>query len=65
MAESISCVLSDKYNADNFDDLWTYVEMMLEYDILTYDDVEEEYEYEEDGYVYRGCNTYRIFSVNA
>lgn len=65
MAESISYVLSDKYNADNFDDLWTYVEMMLEYDILTYDDVEEEYEYEEDGYVYHGCNAYRIFLVNA
>ena len=35
-----------------------------EYDILTYDDVGEEYEYEEDGCKYYGCNRYRTFSVN-
>lgn len=63
IAESIAFVLDDKYDAKKFGDLWTYIEMMLEYNLLAYEVVEEEYEYEE-GNVYCGCNRYRTFSVN-
>lgn len=63
IAQSIAVALNEKYNDDNFEELWTYVEMMLEYDILTYEDEEEEYEYEEDGNMYFGCNRYRTFIV--
>ena len=64
IAESIAFVLSDKYDAKKFGDLWTYIELMLEYDLLTYEIVEEEYECEEEDNVYYGCNRYRTFSVN-
>lgn len=64
IAESIAFVLDDKYDAKKFGDLWTYIELMLEYNLLTYEVVEEEYEYEEEGNIYCGCNRYRTFSVN-
>ena len=35
VADSIACVLNE-YRKSKFDDLWTYVEMMLGYKILTY-----------------------------
>lgn len=64
IAERIAFILDDKYDEKNFGDLWTYIEMMIEYDILTYDVVEEEYRYEEGGDVYCGSNRYQTFSVN-
>lgn len=65
IAESIAYVLNDKYDSENFDDLWTYVEMMLEYDILKWDVIEDEYEDEDPaGHIYYGCNVYQTFSIN-
>ena len=63
IAESIAVVLNDIYDDGNFDDLWTYVEMMLEYDILPYEDIVEEYDYDEEGYMHCGCNGYRTYSI--
>ena len=45
IADSIACVFNE-YQGNKFDDLWVYVEMMLEYKILTYHDEVEEYEIE-------------------
>lgn len=61
IAESIASILGDKYKNNAFSDLWTYVELMLEYDLLTFEDIGEEYEYEEEGNIICGCNKYRTF----
>lgn len=64
IAESISFSLDDEYGTKEFNDLWTYIDLMLEYDLLTYEVIEEEYEVEEEGNIHSGCNRYRIFEVN-
>lgn len=41
-----------------------YVEMMLEYNILTYHDEAEEYEIEGLYGMEKGCNLYRQYYIN-
>ena len=63
IAESIAFVLNEKYNGERFNDLWVYVEMLLEYKLLTYSDNVEEYEIEEKESMVRGYNAYRTFNI--
>lgn len=62
IADSIAGVINE-YQGNMFDDLWIYVEMMLENNILTYHDEAEEYEIEGQYGVEKGCNVYRQFYI--
>lgn len=59
----IHCVFNE-YQGNKFDDLWVYVEMMLEYKILTYHDEVEEYEIEGQYGMGKECNIYRQYYIN-
>lgn len=61
IAESIAIVLNEKYGGDNFSDLWTYIEMLIDYGMLTYSDEVEEYDYEDNDNLVHGYNVYRNF----
>lgn len=63
IADSIACVLNE-YQGNKFDDLWIYVEMMLEYNILIYHDEAEEYEIEGQYGMRKGFNVYRQYCIN-
>ena len=63
IADGIACVLNE-YQGNMFDDLWIYVEMMLEYNILTYHDEAEEYVIEGQYGMEKGCNLYRQYYIN-
>lgn len=63
IADSIACVFNE-YQGNKFDDLWVYVEMMLEYKILTYHDEVEEYEIEGQYGMGKECNIYRQYYIN-
>lgn len=62
IADSIACVFN-KFQGNRFEDLWVYVETMLEYKILTYHDEAEEYEIEGQYGMEKGCNVYRQYYI--
>ncbi len=62
ISESIAVVLSDEYD-NNFDELYTYVQMLMKYKILSYDSVSEEYEFEDNGNLISDFNMYRYYYI--
>ena len=59
-AEDMYFYLRNKDKDMDFDELWTCVEMAVRYDLLSYEDVVEEYDEPEIG---TGKNAYRVFKL--
>lgn len=57
-AEDMYFFLQDK--DIDFNELWTCIEMAVRYDLLSYEDVVEEYDELEIG---TGANVYRVFKL--
>lgn len=61
---SISCVCN-QYCDEKFEELWTYIEMLLYFKILKYQDDGEEIEYDnEEGDTCTGYNSWRQYYIN-
>lgn len=59
----ISCGC-EQYFGEKFEELWTYIEMLLYYKILKYQDNGEEVEYKnEEGYLITGYDSWRQYNI--
>ena len=66
ISQDITFRLNDKYDDSNFESLWTYVEMMLTYDLLKWEEEFEENEFEdEEGNIISTCDKFRSYSINS
>lgn len=59
-AEDMYFYLRNKDKDMDFDELWTCIEMAVHYDLLSYEDVVDEYDEPEIG---TGANVYRMFKL--